>query len=102
MFYFQFLANNVALITDRPVLQNINVTISSANYQIITSNYYNFDTTFSSKTQSLASLQGEDLWCGIDSYNGAPAYSEVVSDESTLWLVFILTGLCSMSIYCLT
>jgi hypothetical protein len=102
MYYFQFMVNNIALITDKPLLQKINVTINSINYQIITSNYYNFDNTYSSTSMTLASLQGKGLWCGIDSYNGAPVYSNVVSSESSLWFVYILTGLVSMSTLCLT
>jgi hypothetical protein len=42
MFYYQFLINNVELLSDRSVLRHVNITISSTNYLITTSNYYNF------------------------------------------------------------
>jgi hypothetical protein len=79
MFYYKFLVNNVALITDRSLLQSVNITISSTNYQITTSNYYNFQTAFSKTDQSLASLQGSGLWCAIDGYASAPAYSSTLN-----------------------
>ena len=72
MFFYMFLANFVELLSDRSVLQPINITISSTNYPVTTSNYYNLDTKFSATTQTIQALQGEGLWCGIDSYLGGP------------------------------
>ena len=79
MFYYQFLVNNVELISDRSVLQHVNITISSTNYPITTSNYYNFDTIYSSTSQNAQALQGDKLWCAVDSYLGAPAYSSTAN-----------------------
>ena len=80
MMYYQFLVNHVELVSDRNILQLTNVTISATNYPITTSNYYNFQNTYSTKSQTVAGLQGEGLWCAIDGYNGAPTYSNVVNN----------------------
>lgn len=93
MFYYQFISNNVGLLSDRSILQKVNVTINSQNYQIVTSNYYNFDKIYSSTSQTLSSLTGPSLWCAIDSYSGGPVYSNTVSSTSTTWLVYIVTGI---------
>lgn len=53
MFYYTYLVNNVALISDRSLLQKVNVTISGTNYQIVTSNYYNFDQKFTTTSQTV-------------------------------------------------
>ena len=79
MFYYQFLINNVELISDRNVLQVHNITISSTNYPITSSNYYNFQQTYGSTAQTLSSLQGNGLWCAIDNYSGSPTYSATAS-----------------------
>lgn len=94
LFYYTFLVNNVSLISDQNLLQNINVSIASVNYSITTSNYYNFQTTFTNQT--LANLQGNGLWCAIDSYNGSPKYSNVLSTNSTIWVIYITTGLSAL------
>ena len=99
MFYYQFLINNVELISDRIILQGINVTISSTDYPIVTSNYYNFQQTYSTSGQTVSSLQGNGLWCAIDNYSGGPSYSSVANSESNTWLIYVLTGLFSMSKY---
>ena len=56
MFYYQFLINNVELISDRNVLQVHDITISSTNYPITTSNYYNFDQKYQASSQTVAAL----------------------------------------------
>lgn len=102
MFYYQYLVNNVALISDQSILQKINVTIDSSTYAITTTNYYNFQQTFSNTSQTLAALQGTGLWCNIDSYLGGPTYSTVLSSGSNSWLTYILTGLASVGTLSLT
>jgi hypothetical protein len=94
MFYYGFISNNVKIISDLSILQTINVSISSNNYTITTSNYYNFQNTFTN--QSLSSLQGSGLWCAIDSYSNGPVYSNTILNNSSIWVTYIITGLTAL------
>ena len=94
MFYYGFLSNNVKLISDLSILQTINVSISSNIYTITTSNYYNFQNTFTNQT--LSSLQGTGLWCAIDSYGNSPVYSNTILSSSSIWVTYIITGLAAL------
>jgi len=94
MFYYGFISNNVKLISDLSILQTINVSISSNTYTITTSNYYNFQNTFTNQT--LSSLQGSGLWCAIDSYINGPVYSNTILSSSSIWVTYIITGLSAL------
>jgi hypothetical protein len=100
MFYYNYLANNVALIANQNLLQMITVSAGGTSYNITTSNYYSFQNLYGSKPQTVASLQG--MGCVIDGYNGSPIYSNTAYNNSPTWITFSICGIVSLSNQCIT
>jgi hypothetical protein len=94
MFYYNFLANNVALIANQNLLQKITVTASNNTYNITTTNYYNFQNQYGLTLQTVASLQS--LGCAIDGYQGSPVYSNTAYNNSGTWVIFLIGALVTM------
>ncbi len=93
MFYFPFLGNNVSLLANQNILQRISVTASNTTYNITTTNYYSFQSTFSN-SQTVSNLQ--NMNCAIDGYNGAPIYSNTAYNTSGVYITFLIFGLLSL------
>lgn len=96
IFYYTYLANNVALIANQNLLQKIQVTASGVSYNITTTNYYSFQNVYGATSQTLANLQS--LGCLIDGYNGSPTYSNVAYNNSTTWISFAICGVASLAV----
>lgn len=94
LFYYNFVSNAVDMLSNYNLLQSIQVTINSSNYTIVTTNYYNFQTAFTSTSQGLGDLL--NMGCLIDNYQGGPAYSATAYNSSTIWTAFVFCGLVTL------
>lgn len=94
LFYFVFLNTSVGFIADQNLFQIITVTAGGTNYNITTTNYYNFQNAYAGVPQTVAGLQS--LSCAIDGYNGAPNYSATAYNGSNTWFIFVVCGLITL------
>jgi hypothetical protein len=83
----------VSLLANQNLLQLSTVTAGGANYNVTTSNYYALTTQYGTMSQTLSSLQ--NLGCLIDSYQGAPVYSNTAFNNSSVWISFLICSLVS-------
>jgi hypothetical protein len=98
MYFYTFISNNVLLISDQSVLQVISVTASGVSYNIVTSNFYNFNNIYSGTTQTISDIN--NMYCTIDSYNGGPKYSSTANGSSTFYTNFLVAGIISFGTLC--
>ena len=89
--YLWFLQRTFDIIIKTSVYQPINVTISSQNYTILTSDTYSFYTSFNATdTKDLTALNST-LKCAIDV--GTSIYTGYVTSSSVGWLLYIVLAL---------
>ena len=93
-FWFEFLIRDVAFIAEQNTIEKISVMASGQTYNITTSNYYQFNSQYSSSGQTLDSLN--QMCCLIDDYDDGPTYSESVYNNSFRWITFTVCGLLSV------
>jgi hypothetical protein len=95
VFYYNFIINDVAMLSNYNLLQSIPVTANSITYNIVTTNYYSFQTTFASTSQTVNDVL--NMGCLIDGYQGAPVYSATAYNSSTVLTAFVFCGLLTLS-----
>lgn len=88
LFYLTFFSNAVTLFSRSTLLQTYNATVAGTTYTVITSDSFNFESTFNA-TPTLANLQ-TSIKCLID-VNGT--YSSFIHSRSGIWYGYLASGL---------
>lgn len=88
LFYLTMFSNVVTLFSRSGLLQTYNATISGATYTVITSDSFNFDSTFNA-TPTLSNLQNS-MKCLID---GNGTFSSFVHSRSGIWYAYLASAL---------
>jgi hypothetical protein len=91
--YLWFLNHIFDLFVKTSVFQPLNVSISSQNYTVISSDTYSFYTSFNATGAKDQTALMSTLKCAVDTTN--INYSNYVKNSSAGWLLYLSLGLIS-------
>lgn len=91
--YMFYLRDNITMITGMKDLQQVNVTISTVKYEIISADVGQFYLQFNQTNRVYSDLV--NMGCLINSYNtnNGYDYSQFVSSSSYKWILYLIGGL---------